>query len=349
MARLGSQAKAGYYPTPESVCKILKSKISYEDGARLLDPCCGKGVTLSKLMEDAPNRHTLSAYGIELEHERANEARSRLKKVLWGDALTETYITPGTFGLVYLNPPYDFDFDSNSDADKKKARLELLFLRRFLEVVQYGGWLVFLVPYYILRYCSKLLSRHFDNIQVYSIPNEDFEVFKQCILIGQKRPIAKDQAMRTQVGLDELSGYEPDEFLANVLDLEMAGTLVVPEAKKPLNIFKARNIDPLEAIPQVKKAGILESSLLELTPKPRTEIRPLTPLENGHIALMLAGGFMNGAVQKDGTELVIKGMVRKEELVVDERNQGEQIVTRDKYVPMVKVIDLTNKEIFIVE
>jgi hypothetical protein len=47
MARIESQAKAGFYPTPDSVCELLKTKITYEDGARLLDPCCGKGVSAS--------------------------------------------------------------------------------------------------------------------------------------------------------------------------------------------------------------------------------------------------------------------------------------------------------------
>jgi len=34
MARIESQAKAGFYPTPDSVCELLKSKITYEDNAR---------------------------------------------------------------------------------------------------------------------------------------------------------------------------------------------------------------------------------------------------------------------------------------------------------------------------
>ena len=104
MARLGSQAKAGYYPTPETVCELLKAKIDFEEGARLLDPCCGKGNTLSRLADGMPN---ITTYGMELDHERAQKARSRLTKVLWGDALTEMQVSPHGFGLLYLNPPYD--------------------------------------------------------------------------------------------------------------------------------------------------------------------------------------------------------------------------------------------------
>ena len=49
MARLGSQAKAGFYPTPEKVCGQLKQLLDIEEDARLLDPCCGKGKTLANL------------------------------------------------------------------------------------------------------------------------------------------------------------------------------------------------------------------------------------------------------------------------------------------------------------
>jgi type I restriction-modification system DNA methylase subunit len=60
MARLGSQAKAGFYPTPDTVCELLKAKILFdlEKGGRLLDPCCGKGKTLSRLANGAPNLTT---------------------------------------------------------------------------------------------------------------------------------------------------------------------------------------------------------------------------------------------------------------------------------------------------
>jgi len=44
MARLGSQAKAGYSPTPESICGQLKQLLDIEEGTRILDPCCGNGI-----------------------------------------------------------------------------------------------------------------------------------------------------------------------------------------------------------------------------------------------------------------------------------------------------------------
>ncbi len=349
MARLGSQAKAGFYPTPESVCELLKAKILFdlEKAARLLDPCCGKGKTLSRLADGTPS---LTTYGIELDHQRAHEARSRLTKVLWGDALTEMQVSPNAFGLLYLNPPYD---DGVSDGAKPQ-RLEVQFLRRYLGTLQQGGYLVLVIPYYILKHCAKPLARYF-KVQVVGFPEEEFQTFRQCIVFGRKKLLVpKEEAEQTQAHLEELAGMEPDVFMDEVETLESIApvSITVPAPVKPLTTFRAKNIDPLEAIPLVRKAGILKNVLAELTPRKNNEIRPLTPLENGHLALMLAGGYMNGAIEKDGRQLVIKGVVHKSEKVINvrENDSGEgAITTRDQYIPTVKVIDMQTAELITVQ
>jgi len=349
MARLGSQAKAGFYPTPDTVCELLKAKIIFdlEKGARLLDPCCGKGRTLSRLADGVPN---LTTYGIELDHQRAHAARSRLTKVLWGDALMEMHVSPNTFGLLYLNPPYD---DGVSDGAKSQ-RLEVQFLRRYLGILQQGGYLVLVIPYYILKHCAKPLARYF-KVQVLGFPEDEFQVFRQCIVFGRKKLLVpKEEAEQTQSYLEALAGMEPDEFMDEVEALEHLApvSITVPAPAKPLTTFRARNIDPLEAIPLVRKAGIVKNVLAELTPRKNNEILPLTPLENGHLALMLAGGYMNGAIEKDGRQLVIKGVVHKSEKVINvrENDSGEgSITTRDQYIPTVKVIDMQTAELITVQ
>lgn len=142
MARLGSQAKAGFYPTPESICGQLNALLDIEDGARILDPCCGQGQTLAALAEGTG----AITYGIELDHDRATEARQRIDHLLWGDALVEMRISTGAFGLLYLNPPYDYNLEPEAQAQ----RLEALFLKRFQETLHKEGRLVLVVPYTVL-------------------------------------------------------------------------------------------------------------------------------------------------------------------------------------------------------
>jgi len=346
MARLGSQAKAGFYPTPEKVCDLLKTKILFEDGARLLDPCCGKGNTLSGLTQQ---KTAITTYGIELDHQRAQQARAKLTKVLWGDALTEMKISPHAFGLLYLNPPYDNDA---TNQDGKSQRLEAQFLRRYLGTLQQGGYLVLVIPYYVLKHCAQALARYF-KVQALGFPDDEFQPFKQCIVFGRKKLLVpKEEAIQVQTHLDELAKMEPDEFMDAVFSLEDMAPVIVPATSGPLTSFMANKTDPLEAIPLVRKAGILKNLLEELTPRKNNEIRPLTPLENGHLALMLAGGYMNGAIEKDGRQLVIKGVVHKSEKVISvhENDSGEgSITTRDQYIPTVKVIDMQAAELITVQ
>ena len=199
MARIESQAKAGFYPTPDSVCELLKTKITYEIGARLLDPCCGKGVTLSLLA----TADTITC-GIELSHERATEARTRLNNVLWADALQEVRFSYQTFGLLYLNPPYDQEMNPNG----KSQRMETLFLRQFLNALQLDGFLIFVIPYYVLadKGCSQAIARNF-KVQVLGFPEDKFQAFKQCIVFGKRRRIAADQAESTEHRLNKLGRW----------------------------------------------------------------------------------------------------------------------------------------------
>ena len=90
----------------------------------------------------------------------------------------------------------------------------------------------------------------------------------------------------------------------------------------------------------------------DLLPGQCNSIRPLAPLKNGHLALMLAGGYMNGEIEMDGRRLVIKGVVRKTEKVqsVNENSDGKTTVTtRDQYLPTVKAIDMARAEMLTIQ
>ena len=346
MARLGSQAKAGFYPTPDSVCDLLKQIITYEEGARILDPCCGAGEALAALTQTAPEG--VATYGIELDHGRATLARPRLNEVLWCDALQETRYTFHAFGLLFLNPPYD----TAITPDEKAQRFETLFLRSFIKALQPNGFLVFIIPYYVLanQDCAQAIARNF-NVQVLGFPEADFQAFKQCIVLGKRQRVTAEQAETCAHNLMELGQLAPEAFLREVeIMAEMAPvSLVIPAASKPLVTFKSSRLDPTLAIPLIRKAGVLGNMIREIAPQQRNTIRPLGMLENGHMALLLAGGFMNGEIEKDGRRLVIKGVVRKITPIVatreNEKGKGGAITTRDKYIPTVKVIDMQSATI----
>jgi predicted RNA methylase len=342
MARLGSQAKAGFYPTPDKVCGQLKQLLDIDKDARLLDPCCGEGKTLVALAAETG----AITYGVELDHRRAIVARARISRLLWGDALVEMRISSASFGLLYLNPPYDYEMSPDSKAERQEAR----FLKRYQETLQRDGWLVLVIPYTVLKFCAVILARHFEMLQVFAFPAEEFQVFKQCLVLGRKRSLVpKGQSAETERSLAWLSGKDPEEFFKTTPQLAACSAqVIIPAPKSPMLTFKTTRIDPLEVIPLVRKSGLLNDLLgKDLVPGRCNSIRPLAPLKNGHLALMLAGGYMNGEIEMDGKRLVIKGVVRKTEKVqsVSENAKGEAIITtRDQYQPTVKAIDMARAE-----
>ena len=178
--RLAAQAKGGYYPTPERVVDLIAELIHTPSGyyyrdretLRILDPCCGGGDALQRLAEnlDRPNSMTIETYGVELHRDRAEEAEERLHRTLAAD-LFATSIANGAFGLLLLNPPYDYDSE-----DK---RTEHAFLTHCTRYLAESGLLVFIVPRQRLAVSARYLSTHYGRMQCWAFPDPEREAFDQ--------------------------------------------------------------------------------------------------------------------------------------------------------------------------
>ena len=146
--RLAAQSKGGYYPTPDRVVDLIADLIRTPNGyyyreketLRILDPCCGAGDALYRLAEglNRSNAVSIETYGVELHRDRAEEAERRLDRTLAVGPVSATSIANGAFGLLLLNPPYDYDSE-----DK---RTEHAFLTQTTRYLAEDGLLVFIVP-----------------------------------------------------------------------------------------------------------------------------------------------------------------------------------------------------------
>ena len=169
--RLAAQAKGGFYPTPDRVVDLIAELIHTPTGyyhrdrdtLRILDPCCGAGEALAQLAErlDRPNAMSIETYGVELHRDRAEDAALRLDRALAAD-LFATSIANGAFGLLYLNPPYDWD-----SADK---RVEHAFLTHTTRYLADGGLLIYIVPRQRLAVSARYLSTHYGQDAVLGLP-----------------------------------------------------------------------------------------------------------------------------------------------------------------------------------
>ena len=350
MARLASKAKAGFYPTPLSVLKSIKSVLKITPDARLLDPCCGEGKSLSYLAKDTQAIN----YGVELDKNRHNASKERLDNVLWGDALTETKISLKSFGLLFLNPPYDYDV---VETDIEKAqRLEVRFLNKYYRTLQKDGWLIYIIPYNILKHSASLLAKNFTEMCLFAFPEDEFETFKQCVLIGKRSTQRKAVADKMTEELIKAGSMTAEEFLTvapNTNNMNKLGSLQVPEPGKVKFRFEGRRIDPDSWASRISKDGLFTNLLEQLYPRHEKKIRPLAPLLQGHIGLVLAGGLMNGSVKKNGKHLVIKGTVIKDHKIISQtHNPVNEITTtkvRDVYNITVKAIDMNTAQIMTIQ
>ena len=184
--RLATQAKGGFYPTPPRVVDMIAMFLQARFGARgertlrVLDPCCGAGEALARLAAGIarPGGTAVETFGVELHAERAQEAEGRLDHVL-GTDLFQTAIANGAFGLLYLNPPYDYD--------SEEKRVEHAFLVHCTRYLAEDGLLVFVVPRRRMAVSAGYLASHYGSLRCWSFPEPEREVFDQVVLTGTRK------------------------------------------------------------------------------------------------------------------------------------------------------------------
>ena len=289
--RPAATIKMGFYPTPGSVVSRIKPFLKFPQGkASFLDPCCGEGVALKELTE----KQNTVTYGIELDHARAEIARQNLDFVISGDFF-QTKISNNVFSASLANPPYCSDGID---------RQELSFLRSTIKYLQVSGILIFIISQNRLdEKIAKLLSLNFENIQVFQFPYDEYAAFRQIVIFGVKKLIPEPDFLKLQ----ELMCV-PDRILPEIQE-NPSITYQVPETKE-ITLFKSSVIDLLELQKFLEKSPLW--ARLENVRKEFGSNRPPLPLRTGHLALVLASGYLDGEVGENENLHIVKGRVFKE-------------------------------------
>ena len=338
--RLAAQAKGGYYPTPERVVDLIADLIHTPSGyyrdretLRILDPCCGAGDALERLAQrlDRPNSLPIETYGVELHRARAEEAARRLHRALAAD-LFATSIANGAFGLLLLNPPYDFDSE-----DK---RTEHAFLTQTTRYLAESGLLVFIVPRQRLAVSARYLSTHYGRMQCWAFPDPERDVFDQVVLMGYRKadPVpdadAEGRVLEWAVG-------EPQPLRSNPYTEFSPATTPSGDI-----LFATRTVDPVAAAAEARRSGLWANTEITdtLWPAKDSRTRPLMPLRRGHMAMLVAAGFLDNLVlEADGRRILVKGRTSKEMVMVEDAPEKE--VHREKLTTTVVALDLDGGQI----
>lgn len=339
MARIASQAKMGYYPTPPEIVKHVRNALSLQSpGAfRFLDTCCGEGEALNVLATGlSPEVET---FGVELDESRLKKSSQKLNNVVWGDALTELRVILKAFSLLWLNPPYDWDSEGG-------GRLETRFLEAHLKYLAHGGWLVFVIPFQALKFAKETLAK-LSNLQVYAFPQPQWFLFKQLVVMGQKHPtLRKAEQLSMLADIAFLADEDAWERLPKTSEM-LAGSIEVSPSPEGRITFSSERLEMEKAAELVERSPLWKDLQVLTDAKALHHISPLAPLRQGHQAMLLAGGFMNGEVASNGRHLVIKGSVNKKSEVNTEVTDTHRVRTcKEKFQIVIRAIDLDTKEIF---
>ena len=341
--RLAGQAKGGYYPTPPRVTEYIATALipytqesHHLDAITLFDPCCGPGEALEQLAKSLKERTTapIHTYGVELHHERSLEAAERLDNVLSSDIFS-TAITNNTFGILFLNPPYD------QDAGPTDHRTEHTFLVHSTKYLVPRGILVYIIPQKRIHHSAKYLSSQYNSFSIFKFPHPESEAFGQVVLLAAKtsRPYPNNTTERWLHQVADNPNLPPLEPLDTPLH--------ILKPKPPSDItFITRMANPITSAKEARTHGMWSHARTTeaLWPTETPKTRPLMPLRKGHMAVLMAAGFLNNlSLEADGHTVLVKGTTKKEDYLADEDEHS--VTYRQRVTATITTLNMTTGEV----
>lgn len=342
--RLSGQTKLGYFPTPPRTLALIKTWLTHPtsgDLVRYLDPCCGEGEALAEIARSAvQSGGHAESYGIELSDSRAGKAEDRLHTVL-NTAYEYAVLTPGTFSLVLLNPPYDGEKETGGG-----RRMEESFLCDLptTESLVPGGVLIYIIPH---KRLNERIARHlggwYTDLRCFKLPGDEYDAFKQVVIFARKRECyepVEGQMLRGFLcwqGGHYATGWKTEEVADAAGKMKKAQSPILAplpelvsgngEYTVPPSPIRGKNGRPFRfQYTAVSEDAMLREAELcarkldgscdwaELAPRLAPPvIEPAMTPKKGHIAMQVSGGILgtNCVTDPDGHAMLLKGNVVK--------------------------------------
>jgi len=285
--RFVGKSRLGFYPLPLSeaqrICKFL---LFPDEPSSALDPCVGDGVAFEAITRGAQ----VLRYGIELDAYRAEQAGQRIPNITQGNTL-EVHCAVECFGLLYLNPPYDWAL---GPADSR--RTEQAFLSHTYRWLKPGGILLFVIPGERLAECSQILASHFREVRVFRLEAPECVRYKQVVVCGVRRSrrerehLADGDITRARL---YFAGLARNPSQIPVLSSELGARYNVPVSGPAQLVYRGMPLDEIEDLLPQSAAYRQAGRILFAEPVSATA-RPLTPLHAGHVGLLACSGLLNG-------------------------------------------------------
>jgi len=335
--RPAGQAKLGYFPINAAALdgilvhlyKRQPDPVRPLNTVNIIDPCAGEGAALEQLRKalDIPPSLT---YAVELDAGRVDKIRERIPGVqLLGPAsFLGVQITGFSFGLAYVNPPFDAELGGG-------RREEQAFTEKATRTLCIGGILALVCPLGALsnnRNFCEFIDSHYSDVAVYKFPDgydedhKQIRCYNEIVVFGKKRKDAVPKDMLDKVGaLTQMQMHWGCVYINNLPSLgqlqpkswrngsgsydkdEDIRTWEIPLAWKP-HTFKKTMFTEAELLHVISESP-LNRLLDEVTIPPPA--RPPLPLDKGHLGLILASGMLNGVVEGPHGVHVVRGSSHK--------------------------------------
>ena len=377
MARLESQSKLLFYPTPDSVVEQIARRfvIKHNDPVRLVDPCCGTGKALADFtnivrhasLPAAPDIHTC---GIEISYKRAEEAMQNLESVLptsFYDVHTPAHWDDRSVSLAFNNPPYDWSqFKELRNGKQRSLRHELLFVEWTTPKIVPGGHHVIIVPQkmlgdpeYLGAESVERFARHingwFDYVAVRCFPGELFDDFNQVVIFAcNKREKYHAPSKENNDYIIDQCHKRPDDFAGGLLslggkpDLENITVFEIPPAPEQIKFsYKPTTAEDLVRLASAcTPIGTPEYERKTLVRPIGAAFTPALPINLGHLT-MLINAQETGLLRLENPARLVKGMTRKTTVVVKNENNANEdgeytntsVTTKEVFQSTLAIVD----------
>jgi hypothetical protein len=318
--RFEGKSRLGFYPLPLSQAQRTRRFLWFPDAPpSAIDPCVGDGVAFEVITNGAE----VLRYGIELDAYRAEQARQQIPNIVQGNTL-EVQCPVECFGLLYLNPPYDWTL---GPADSR--RTEQTFLIHTYRWLKPGGVLLFVIPGDRPAECSQILSTHFRDVRVYRLEAPECVRYKQVVVIGARRS-RREKERLTDSDITRARLYyaslarNPSQI--PVLPSEPEMRYVVPASGPAQMVYRGLPLDEVEdVLPQ--SAGYRQAGRILFAESVSATGWSLTPLHAGHVGLLACSGLLNGIFGSgDQRHISFWQAVKLVEKTTEEDEQGVVIV-----------------------
>ncbi|QOY37690.1 DUF6094 domain-containing protein [Anaerobacillus isosaccharinicus] len=352
MARIESEGKGGYYPTPDQEMQYILNRVRVNQGesVTIFDPCAGKGKALKDFQQQLEQQGAIvQSYGIELERSRALEAKKILNHVE-NCSYDEMRMSSECFSAMYLNPPF-----MQMDGE----RMELTFLRNLTSdrLSSGNGLFIFNLPQYVLADCASLIASRFEDVRIYRFTDANYDAYKQVIVYGYRRRIGmktkeereyelflKDEIVKlSSLGKDALPSLDVEDW--NSVQYQ------VTKAKKKVETFMSTRVEIHDIIASINSDDNdfyqMIDEVTTINIQKTEKLKVAMDLKVAHTAAALEAGVL--PEQMSGDHLIVpKTFIKMSETVKtnDKTEKSEKVST---FSSKTQLKAYTEEGIFILE